>query len=604
MRSLQQRLYVFMLLPVAVLLLAMGYMGLVSARNHLLTQWGESAILRLQQAAHHIDMRLSRPKDMLKLFNKTAGIPHAHHVQKIILDQLRELEGVVRADLIWTAKENGPAVISDHDDSDHASMHKTLEEGTHIMPFHRGGIVDVTPPRYDSPASDKTISLISDLKDENDKIMGGVEVVLRFDYLVDIVEATGWWQKHKAFLVGDAGRILTSNIPKGRKVFAENNDPLEKSTLYSMVSMPFGTLFGQGFPPDEVSSFYKLQEAPWTLVIITPGREVLSPILHFQLYYYITGAVFILVILLLIRFVTGHTVRSIKEVSRAAEKIAAGQYDITLTPKTHDEVGELIQSFNTMVFQLEERARLKDSLSLAKEVQQNLLPQKKADFEFLDVAGTSIYCDETGGDYYDFIQSSELGRGQTGVAVGDVAGHGIASALLMTTVRALLRSRIMQPGRLSKMITDVNGLLCRDTEETGSFMTLFFMVFDPVEKKIRWVRAGHDPAIFYDPSMDEFDEFGGRGIALGVDDQWSFQEYERNGWSYGQVVLIGTDGIWETENPQGEMFGKDRLRQVIRRHSHGSAEKILRAIIDELTAFRQNITQKDDITLVIVKAKP
>jgi sigma-B regulation protein RsbU (phosphoserine phosphatase) len=154
------------------------------------------------------------------------------------------------------------------------------------------------------------------------------------------------------------------------------------------------------------------------------------------------------------------------------------------------------------------------------------------------------------------------------------------------------------------MITDVNRLLCEDTTETGNFMTLFFMVFDTVKRKIYWVRAGHDPAILYDSLKDEFDELSGSGIALGVDDKWSFQEYSLTGWGYGQVMLIGTDGIWETENPQGERFGRERLRRIICQNSHASAEKILQAIIDALTAFRQNARQEDDVTLVVVKAKP
>ena len=610
LKSLQQRVSLFMLLPVAILLFAMGFIGFIYARNHLLNQWGEATILRLQRAAHHIDMRLNVPRQILSIFNKSAGMPNANHIQNMVINQLKELEGVVRVKLTWMVQEDNAEFVSDHKHSDRNSKathmsgkHQTMHEKHHILRFHRGSIVEVTPPLYDSPIDKETISLISDLKDENDKTIGRLEVVLRFDYLVDIVGSTGWWQKHKAFLINSEGRILSSTTSKERGQFADK-DPLEQSTMYAMLTMPFGTIFGKGFPPDQVSGFYKLQEAPWTLVIITDGKEVLSPIVHFRLIYFITGLIFILIILVLIRFVTGRTVSSIKDVSNAADKIAKGQYGVSLPVKTSDEIGELIHSFNTMVVQLEERARLKDSINLAKEVQMNLLPQKKIDFETLDIAGKSIYCDETGGDYYDFFQVPGFGEDQIGIAVGDVAGHGIASALTMTTVRAMIRSRAIQSGSLGEMITDVNRLLCEDTTETGNFMTLFFMVFDPVKRKICWVRAGHDPAILYDSFRDEFDELGGKGIALGVDDKWSFQEYSLNGWGYGQVILIGTDGIWETENPQGERFGRERLRRIICQNSHACAEKILQAIMDALTTFRQNATQEDDVTLVVVKAKP
>jgi sigma-B regulation protein RsbU (phosphoserine phosphatase) len=146
-----------------------------------------------------------------------------------------------------------------------------------------------------------------------------------------------------------------------------------------------------------------------------------------------------------------------------------------------------------------------------------------------------------------------------------------------------------------------HNVLC-DIAQTGNFMTLFFLVFDEKRKEIRWVRAGHDPAIFYDAAKDEFAELGGNEMVLGVDKNWSFKDYYRNNWSSGQLILIGTDGIWETQNNQGEQFGKERLRKVLRRNSHVSAAKIVRAVTDTLADFRQKAPQEDDVTLVVIKA--
>ena len=255
-----------------------------------------------------------------------------------------------------------------------------------------------------------------------------------------------------------------------------------------------------------------------------------------------------------------------------------------------------------MVTQLQERMRLKQELDLAMEVQQSLLPQRPPRIGGFDIVGKSIYCEETGGDYYDFIEFPELGQGHMGVAVGDVAGHGIAPALLMTTVRAFLRSRVLsQPEDLADAITDVNRLLCIDSGDTGNFMTLFFMLIDSSNGKVRWVRAGHEPAMVYDPSTDSFDELHGRGIALGVDDSWSFEEQIRELWSDSQIVLIGTDGIWESENLQGESFGKNRLKEIIRQYKDNSSEEIVQAITDALAQHRQTAPQQDDITMVVIK---
>ena len=601
-RSLQQRLVLFLLLPVATLLLGMGIVGFIYARNSLLTQWREAAILKLQRAAHDVDMRLSRPKEWLQMYNDTGGEHYDQHTQEWILDQLRQLKGVERVTLTGVDEEPAKDVLHLHRE-DHASRgpeeHMAGGRGDR-MHFHRARIAEITPPRYDSFLEHETVSIISELSDKGGQPIGRLEVVIRFDYLLKNLGATGWWQSNMAFLVDNAGRVLICTDPN-RHQLGENNSTLELATLREMQERDSGTILGQGHPPDEVSGFYKLEEADWTLIMVAPGRQILAPIGRFRSFYIVTGSFFTLLILLLIRFVTGRTVSSIRDVSNAARSIARGEPTGSLPVKSGDEVGQLTSSFNTMVSHLQERLRLKEALGLAMEVQQSLLPRKAPEVKGFDIAGKSIYCDETGGDYYDFLQFAELGQGRMGVTVGDVAGHGIAPALLMTTVRALLRSRAIQKGSLAEMITDVNRLLCIDTSETGNFMTLFIMLIDSASREVRWVRAGHEPAIVYNPSTDSFDELYGDGIALGVDDIWSFQEHTHEVWTDSQIVLIGTDGIWESENLQGEGFGKKRLREIIRSHKHHTSQEIVHAITKALADHRQTAPQQDDITMVVVK---
>ncbi len=601
----------FMLLPVAVLLVSMGYVGFIYARNRLFEQWRETVILELQQEAHKVDMRLSRPKQWIQMFNKSSGKGMGdHHVQEWVADQLKELEGVARVNLTWVDSQMDTAQPRNQSADRIGSMshgnHKMGSGGKidGTMRFHHAQITKIKPPRYDSLIEHETVSLISDLNDAKGHMVGKLEVVIRFNYLFGDIEESLLWQKPQAFLVDATGKILHSTVPEDRKKLFDNNDPLGLNTYYAMTAMTYGTVLGPGNPPVRVSGFYQLQEAPWNLVLIAPGKEILSPILRFRLYYLITGSVFILIVILLIRWVTGHTVSSIRSIAQAADRVARGEYRGTLPVKTLDEVGELTRSFNTMVFQLEERIRLKEALDLAMEVQQNLLPQKSLKIGNLDIAGKSIYCDETGGDYFDFLQFTKLGQGRTGIAVGDVVGHGVAAALLMTTVRALLRIRASQSGSIAQIITDVNRHLCVDTSDTASFMTLFFMLIDSVGKEIRWVRAGHEPAIVYDRFTDSFNELRGEGTALGIDETWSFKEYRHSAWSDGQIILIGTDGIWEAENPHGERFGKDRVKKILRRHRESSSQKIVQIIIEAVVDFRRTQKQDDDITLVVIKLRP
>lgn len=243
----------------------------------------------------------------------------------------------------------------------------------------------------------------------------------------------------------------------------------------------------------------------------------------------------------------------------------------------------------------------KKALKLAGEVQKSLLPQDKPIVQGFDIAGRNVSCDEIGGDYYDFLWRRDSKRGPLSVVVGDISGHGLDSALLMTTARAFLRMRASQSGSIAEVITEMNHHLALDVLETGRFMTLFYLSLDPEQKRISWVRAGHDPAILYDPIRDHFQELKGEGIAIGIQDEFCYTENQKNDLTDGQIIAIGTDGIWEAFNCQDEMFGKDRFRNIIRQKATESAADILNAVFDELGSFTIGRKAEDDITLVVIK---
>jgi sigma-B regulation protein RsbU (phosphoserine phosphatase) len=243
----------------------------------------------------------------------------------------------------------------------------------------------------------------------------------------------------------------------------------------------------------------------------------------------------------------------------------------------------------------------KKALALAGEVQKSLLPQDKPRVQGLDIAGRNVSCEEIGGDYFDFLWRRDSKKGPFSVVVGDISGHGVDSALLMTTARAFLRMRASQPGTISEIITAMNRHLTRDVLETGRFMTLFYLTIDPEQKRLGWVRAGHDPALVYDPVRDEFEELKGSGVALGLNDEFDYEENQKSGLANGQIIAVGTDGIWEAINGESEMFGKERLRNVIRSNAGAGASEILNAVYDELNLFTRGQKSEDDITLVIIK---
>jgi serine phosphatase RsbU (regulator of sigma subunit) len=250
-----------------------------------------------------------------------------------------------------------------------------------------------------------------------------------------------------------------------------------------------------------------------------------------------------------------------------------------------------------------EHRRVRQSLSLAMEVQQNLLPQDTPQVTGLDIAGTSIYCDETGGDYYDYLKAADVAEEKLGVVVGDVSDHGIPSALLMATARALIRQRYYQSGGIEQVIADVNRQLAQDVQDTARFMTLFMAEIERPSGQILWLNAGHEPAIVYTPESDVFDELAGHGsLPLGITANFKYEAIRQN-ISPGQIIAIATDGLFETQNPNGEMFGRRRFYDIIRQNTTRTAGHILKATLEAVDNFRKDLPFRDDLTLVIIKIK-
>jgi sigma-B regulation protein RsbU (phosphoserine phosphatase) len=282
-------------------------------------------------------------------------------------------------------------------------------------------------------------------------------------------------------------------------------------------------------------------------------------------------------------------------------RVRKGYFRQKVRVVSNDELGVLGDGFNEMTEGLIERDQIRQSLYLAEEVQQTLLPRENPKVDGLDIAATIVYCDETGGDYYDYLDTGKAYPGNFTVAIGDVSGHGIPSALMMATARAFLRQRSVLPGTPADIVSDVNKQITRDFAESGGFMTLFYLSIDPVNRNLCWVRAGHDPAIFYDPETDRFDELRGAGLVLGVDAGRRYEQFQKTGLKAGQVIVLGSDGLWEARNPQGEMFGKKPIYQIIRQFPDGTAGEILTACFNRFNDFQGDRAPEDDVTLVVIR---
>ena len=311
----------------------------------------------------------------------------------------------------------------------------------------------------------------------------------------------------------------------------------------------------------------------------------------------------VVVVVAVVAFVSSRSVsKPLIELTQASARLAAGEFDTRVDIRTGDELQELGEIFNDMGPKLAEREQMKRSLALATEVQQHLLPQEPPELDGFDIAGASVYCDETGGDYYDFIELVELGPDRLGIAVGDVTGHGIGAALLMASARGVLRSHAGRyGGNLGSLFQALNTHLVRDTGD-GRFITLFFGVLSAADRSLEWTSGGHDPALWLRRSSGDIEELPNTGIPLGVIDGADYGQGGPVVLKGGDIILIGTDGIWEAANAAGEMFGKQRLCEILSAWADKTATDIHAAVVAAVNDFRADVPQADDITLVVIKA--
>jgi sigma-B regulation protein RsbU (phosphoserine phosphatase) len=329
------------------------------------------------------------------------------------------------------------------------------------------------------------------------------------------------------------------------------------------------------------------------------------------------GAVAVLAVALVIVagfFASRSVTRPVRELVSTAERISAGDLGARADVDRGDELGTLARAFNEMVPKLRDRMRMQESLTLAMDVQRQLLPSGSPDVRGLDLHGESAYCDETGGDYYDFIALGEEGAGgerttdgdasrgdDVAVVLGDVTGHGVAAALLMTTARALLRGALSRGGSLAGAISEVNDHLCRDASD-GRFMTLCAVATDHGSRELRVVVAGHDAPILFDEATGSITEvLSEPGLPLGVIEGTPYSERRLPALTPSQILVIGTDGVWEAPNDAGEMFGKQRMIEVVEGCCGCTASEVCDRVLKAVSAFRGGAEQRDDITLIVMR---
>jgi PAS domain S-box-containing protein len=257
----------------------------------------------------------------------------------------------------------------------------------------------------------------------------------------------------------------------------------------------------------------------------------------------------------------------------------------------------------------EVRLATEAELRAARRIQQRLFPTAPPRLPGLDIAGVrhgievggaSYPAVATGGDYYDYIPMAD---GSLGVVVGDVSGHGFGPALLMAEARAYLRGLAWTHTDVGQILTLANRILAEDIEESR-FITLVFVRLEPRTRSLVYASAGHLTGYVLDREGRVRHTLASTGPPLGVYPDADFPSSGRIPLEDGTLVVLFTDGLVESHDPDGSPFGAQRVLSTVRHYRRDSAQQIVSNVYHAARAFSQNTPQLDDITLTVIRVQP
>jgi len=245
-----------------------------------------------------------------------------------------------------------------------------------------------------------------------------------------------------------------------------------------------------------------------------------------------------------------------------------------------------------------EKRRLDEEVTIGQRIQRSFLPDRNPEVQNFDIAGANYSSDRVGGDYYDYIRIADQ---HWGIVVGDVSGKGIAAALIMASFRASLIAEIRNNYAIRTTMAKVNKLLW-ESIEPDRFVTALFGVLDVESRRFTYVNAGHNPALLLRAATGQFETLDATGPLLGTFETAAYKERLVE-LRPGDVLVLYTDGITEAMDAAGELFGEERLREVILARKDDTAVTHVKGIWEAVQAFRSG-DQDDDLTTVVVRALP
>jgi len=405
-------------------------------------------------------------------------------------------------------------------------------------------------------------------------------------------------------MVGARGVSVQMDSDADMDVLLTTADSAVGGFSLTRISLPVlvpGLILGRAPAPESSQYLITVRTSPAAII----GNLLSSEYLVNRVYVVIFAvlSIFFGVILLLVAMVgfglAGGITRSIRKLRQGTQQLRKGDLSVQIQVRSRDELGELAQSFNLMVadlnrmlLEIKEKERLEGELEAARAIQMKLLPQQAPQLDGYEIAAASLPAKQVGGDYYDFLP---LDGARLGLAVGDVSGKGMPAALLMANLQASLHALTDARLESCEMLARLNRVLYSHTAPQ-MFATFFFAVLQAGDGQLRFVNAGHNyPIICGNGRVVRLSE---GGLPLGIFPESRYDEGCVD-LQPGEIIALYSDGIVEAVDGQDREFGEERLVKILQDYCGRGAQSTLEAVLREVQAFAG--APQDDVTLMLVK---
>ncbi len=307
-------------------------------------------------------------------------------------------------------------------------------------------------------------------------------------------------------------------------------------------------------------------------------------------------------------WLAGNITRPVQILLKDMQVVARGDLDHLTKPHSSDEIGVLAHEFNKMTTNLKEaqsalveQEKAEYELSIAREVQKQLLPAEPPLITGFECADYYKGAKAVSGDYYDFIP---LGNGLWGFIVADVSGKGIPGSMVMAVTRTIVRLiALRHQSHAAETLKETNRLIAKQIKR-GMFVTSFYAILDERTGNLTYASAGHNPMVIYRAAKRAYELATGKGIALGFNEGPIFDktiEEHRTVLQPGDAIVLYTDGFPEAMNAENQEFGDERFYELVGQCGHFDARSLIDRLVNAIAKHRGEAEQSDDLTLIAVR---